>query len=124
MRMALALVGVVVLTGCGVSASDQPTFSAHTATVSPSVSAQPIATTSAPPPSQGDAGFEPVTFSTNDGVAIEGRLFGEGDVAVVLAHGSFDSGQGSWVPYARTLAAEGYRVLTLNLRGYCPGGDV
>jgi dienelactone hydrolase len=50
-------------------------------------------------------------------------LFGGGEVAVVLAHGSFESGQASWVSYARTLAGEGYLVLTLNLRGYCPGGD-
>jgi dienelactone hydrolase len=122
MRMALAVVAVVVLSACGVSAPERPTLSAGAATASPSVSARPI-TTLAPPPSQGDAGFEPVTFTTNDGVAIEGRLFGAGEVAVVLAHGSFESGQASWVPYARTLAADGYLVLTLNLRGYCPGGD-
>jgi dienelactone hydrolase len=108
MRMALALVAAVVLTGCGVA---------------PSVSVQPSPSPSAAPPSQVVAAYEPVSFSTNDGIAIEGRLFGKGDVAVVLAHGSFESGQASWVSYARTLADAGYVVLTLNLRGYCPGGD-
>jgi pimeloyl-ACP methyl ester carboxylesterase len=122
MRMALAL-AVLVLTACGSTAAERPTVSVDAATLAPSVSAQATATTSAAPPSQAETGFEPIAFSTNDGVAIEGRLFGEGDVGVVLAHGSFDSGQGSWVSYARALAAEGYLVLTLNLRGYCPGGD-
>ena len=114
---------LVVLTGCGATASERPTISGVATTVSPPVSAQPRSSTPAAPPSQADPGFEPITFTTNDGIAIEGRLFGEGDVAVVLAHGSFESGQESWVSYARTLAGEGYLVLTLNLRGYCPGGD-
>ena len=121
--MALAVVALVVLTACGVTASERPTISGVAATVSPPASAQPRSSTSAARPSQGEGGFEPITFTTNDGIAIEGRLFGEGDVAVVLAHGSFESGQESWVSYAHTLAGEGYLVVTLNLRGYCPGGS-
>jgi dienelactone hydrolase len=120
--LALDVVALVVLTACGVSASDRPTISGAAATVSPPVSAESRSSGSAARPSQGEGGFEPITFSTSDGIAIEGRLFGEGEVAVVLAHGSFESGQESWASYARTLAAEGYLVLTLNLRGYCPGG--
>jgi alpha-beta hydrolase superfamily lysophospholipase len=31
--------------------------------------------------------------------------------------------QTSWYPFAQRLAAQGYRVLTFDFRGYCPGGD-
>ena len=122
-HMALAVVALVVVTACGGTAPDRPSIGAVAPTVSPAVSGQSPSSISAAPPSQGVAGFERIAFTTNDGIAIEGRLFGEGDVAVVLAHGSFESGQESWVSYARALAGEGYMVLTLNLRGYCPGGD-
>ena len=67
-------------------------------------------------------GSSAVAFTTDDGVAIEGRVFGAGKVGVVLAHGQFENGQGSWFSFAQTLSAKGYLVLTLNLRGYCPGG--
>ena len=59
---------------------------------------------------------------TDDGVRIEGRLFGKGDVGVVLAHGNVEDGQASWFSFARVLSDRGYRVLTVNLRGFCPGG--
>ena len=31
--------------------------------------------------------------------------------------------QSSWFDFADRLAEQGYRVLTFNFRGYCPGGD-
>lgn len=58
---------------------------------------------------------------TDDGVRIEGRLFGKGDVGVVLAHGNVEGGQASWFSFPRILSDDGYRVLTVNLRGFCPG---
>ncbi len=65
---------------------------------------------------------EPVRFRTEDGVRIDGRVFGEGNVGVVLDHmGGGDQTQ--WWGMAGTLADEGYRVLTYNRRGSCPGGD-
>ncbi|MEW6059260.1 MAG: alpha/beta fold hydrolase [Actinomycetota bacterium] len=63
-----------------------------------------------------------VTFSTADGVRLAGRLFGEGDVGVVLSH-MLPADQTSWWAFARTMADEGYVVLTFDFRGYCPGGD-
>lgn len=63
-----------------------------------------------------------VRFRTDDGVHIEGRVFGEGNVGVVLAHMG-DGDQTQWWGMAGTLADEGYRVLTYNRRGSCPGGD-
>ena len=65
-----------------------------------------------------------VSFRASDGVRLEGRLFGEGDVAVVLAHmGGQDDDQSQWFETAGLLADQGYQVLTYNRRGVCPGGD-
>ena len=76
---------------------------------------------SSPPPSPGSRA---VRFTSAGGVELEGRLF-EADGAtagVVLAH-MRPADQSSWFAYAETLADDGYRVLTFNFRGYCPGGD-
>jgi pimeloyl-ACP methyl ester carboxylesterase len=64
------------------------------------------------------------TFESADGVTLAGRLFGpeEGSAGVVLAH-MFPADQSSWYAFADRLAGEGYRVLTFDFRGYCPGGD-
>jgi pimeloyl-ACP methyl ester carboxylesterase len=62
-----------------------------------------------------------VSFFTADGVRLEGRLFGQGDAAVVLSH-MRPSDQTSWFRFAARLADDGYLVLTYDFRGYCPGG--
>ena len=65
-----------------------------------------------------------ITFEASDGVTLDGRLFGpdEGSAGVVLAH-MFPSDQSAWFAFADRLGQRGYRVLTFNFRGYCPGGD-
>lgn len=75
--------------------------------------------TSATSPSPSSA----VTFRTADGVRLAGRLFGPTNAlqGVVLTH-MLPADQTSWFPEATHLAAQGYRVLTFDLRGYCPGG--
>lgn len=69
-------------------------------------------------------GSREVTFESSDGVALGGRLFGPDDApaGIVLAHMS-PSDQSSWFDFAERLGREGYRVLTFNFRGYCPGGE-
>ena len=69
-------------------------------------------------------GSKEVTFESTDGVTLSGHLFGpdEGTAGVVLAH-MFPSDQSSWYFFADRLGQRGYRVLTFNFRGYCPGGD-
>ena len=66
-------------------------------------------------------GSEEVRFEGGKGNLLEGRLFGDGDVGVVLAHG-YDpmAGQYDWLPIASALAAEGYSALTFNFTGFCP----
>jgi pimeloyl-ACP methyl ester carboxylesterase len=68
------------------------------------------------------SGSRAVTFESRDGVALEGRLFGDGTTAVVLSH-MRPADQRSWFAFANRLADEGYLVLTYDFRGYCPGGD-
>ena len=65
---------------------------------------------------------QPVRFLAADGVEIAGRLWANGDVAIVLAHGfSEGTAQDDWLPFAPALAQRGYTVLTFNFRGFCNG---
>jgi pimeloyl-ACP methyl ester carboxylesterase len=60
---------------------------------------------------------QPVTFPTEDGGLLYGDLYGQGDRAVVLAHGG-QFNKGSWKPQALRLQASGFRVLAFDFRGY------
>jgi dienelactone hydrolase len=73
-----------------------------------------------PSPTAAPEGSRAVTFGSADDVALEGRLFGEGSVGVVLSH-MRPADQTSWWDFAQDLVDEGYLVLTYNARGYCPG---
>ena len=66
----------------------------------------------------------PVTFESTDGVQLAGRVFGSDDATagVVLAHMQ-PADQSSWYAFAERLGDAGYRALTFDFRGYCPGGD-
>lgn len=74
--------------------------------------------------SEAVASSDAVGFITADGVRLAGRLFGpeEANAGLVLAH-MLPSDQSDWFETAASLADDGYRVLTFNMRGYCPGGD-
>ena len=69
-------------------------------------------------------GSKEITFESTDGVKLGGRLFGpdKGSAGVVLAH-MFPADQSAWYFFADRLGELGYRVLTFDFRGYCPGGD-
>jgi len=69
-------------------------------------------------------GSAPVSFTTSDGVRLSGRVFGpqNAGAGVVLTH-MLPADQTSWFAEAAHLGGAGYRVLTFDLRGYCPGGD-
>lgn len=58
-----------------------------------------------------------VSFPTEDGGLIFADIYGSGDRGVVLAHGGRFNKE-SWAPQARILAAAGFKVLALDLRGY------
>lgn len=58
-----------------------------------------------------------VSFRTADNGKIFANLYGQGDHAVVFAHGAVFNKE-SWDSLARELSAKGYRVLALDFRGY------
>jgi len=66
---------------------------------------------------------EAVRFRGAGGVDLEGRVFGSGDVGVVLAH-MRPGDQSQWIEFAALLADHGYVVLTYDRRGVCPGGEL
>lgn len=68
------------------------------------------------------AASEAVSFSSADGVKLDGRLFGDGPVGVVLSH-MLPADQTSWWDFARKLSEGGYMALAFDFRGFCPGGD-
>jgi len=59
----------------------------------------------------------PVSFTTEDNVTIKGRLFGNGETAVVFAH-MYPNDQRAWWGFASEVAAQGYGALTFDFRGY------
>jgi pimeloyl-ACP methyl ester carboxylesterase len=66
---------------------------------------------------------EAVRFRGAGGVDLEGRVFGSGDVGVVLAH-MRPGDQSQWIEFAALLADHGYLLLTYDHRGVCPGGEL
>ena len=58
-----------------------------------------------------------VSFRTTDGFALRGVLLGRGAVGIALGH---EKGGDlcNWLPFARVLAASGFRVLALDFRGH------
>ena len=64
-----------------------------------------------------------ISFVTEDGVEIRGRLFGQSETGVVLAH-MFPADQMSWWEFAQDLAENDYMALAFDFRGYGDsGGD-
>ena len=64
-----------------------------------------------------------VSFTTPDGLALKGRLFGKGQTGVVLAH-MYAADQSSWWEFAQVLADGGHMALAFDFRGYGDsGGD-
>ena len=62
-----------------------------------------------------------VSFKTEDGVELNGRLFGRHNTGVLLAH-MFPADQTSWWDFAEVLAEQGYMALAFDFRGYRDSG--
>lgn len=121
MRRWIALAAWLALaTACGPGRQVRSNDSQH-----PSPTPAPASTPRFPDIGESEAlaMSEPVRFRAADGVPLEGRMFGSGDVGVVLAH-MRPGDQSQWLQFAALLATEGYRVLTYNRRGICPGGEL
>jgi pimeloyl-ACP methyl ester carboxylesterase len=60
-----------------------------------------------------------ISFPTEDGGTVFADLYGKSDRAVVLVHGG-QFNKESWAKQAKILAAAGFEVLAIDLRGYGP----
>ena len=97
------------------SPSIQPT---DTLMASPSVVQTPSVITTTPTISPPSYPVEQVSFTTSDGINLSGRLFGEGDTAIILAHqGTPGADKRTWYPFAGLLAENGYAALAFDFRG-------
>jgi pimeloyl-ACP methyl ester carboxylesterase len=64
-----------------------------------------------------EASFTDIEFTAADGERRPARLFGSGEVAVVLSHmGNTRSSQEDWAPFAGQAAEAGFQVLTYDNR--------
>ena len=119
----LTIIAVVAfLTACG-GGKPEPTFVPPTTTLLPFVSPMPGTLTMTPANPLSQDLSETVTFTTADGVSLAGTLFGDGAIAVILAHqGTYGADQTTWHPFARLLAERGYTALTFDFRGVGQSG--
>jgi pimeloyl-ACP methyl ester carboxylesterase len=69
-----------------------------------------------------DAGPRPTSFRDSQG-SVNGVVYGGGERGIVLANQS-DSDRMAWSPFARLLAARGYRVLAFDYGNDSPESDV
>jgi alpha-beta hydrolase superfamily lysophospholipase len=99
---------------------------------SPSGNPSPASTISpaAPDPASVDDCLTPsiqtVSFEASDGAPLVGAVLGSGSRGVLLAH-ELNSNLCAWFPFAERLAAAGYLVLSIDMRGFgasgfAPGG--
>ena len=58
-----------------------------------------------------------VTFLTEDGIELNGNVFGQGKKWVILSH-MYPTDQTSWFDFAQDLAQDGYIELTIDFRVY------
>jgi poly(3-hydroxybutyrate) depolymerase/predicted alpha/beta-hydrolase family hydrolase len=83
-----------------------------------------VATTPDPAESAAAPGGEAyidVEFTASDGEQRSGRLFGDGEIAVVLSHmGRSGDSQDDWALFAHGLADQGYQALTYERRPRLP----
>ncbi|MBM3115814.1 alpha/beta hydrolase [Jeongeupia naejangsanensis] len=71
-------------------------------------------------PAQAEApkpAFTAVSFTTDDGIKLDGRRYGKGGSWIILSHQS-NRDQAAWEDFAAALAKDGYTVLSYDFRGY------
>jgi pimeloyl-ACP methyl ester carboxylesterase len=115
--LAVALVAACGTPGDRRGTADAPASlsSVPNATIESSPSAAPSLTGS-----EANDPFERVSFETTDGTSLIGRLWGNGEVGIILAHGFSElTGQDDWDGFQEILVSHDLMVLTFNFRGFC-----
>jgi len=108
-----AAVAVVVLAATPVAACGGDGRASDEPAATSSTSSTTAATTTT---SVSDVPTEDVAFTSADGVALVGRIYGEGATAIVASHESGGS-KANFAPSAPRLAAAGFTVLAYDSRG-------
>ena len=98
-----AIMTCLALSACGVSSSQADQTSSPTS--------HPIPTDTPP----ADTFF----FTTEDGVTLNGQIFGHGKTALVFSNG-LNVPKFAWLPVAQRLAGQGYLCLLYDYRGLSP----
>ncbi|GMA24501.1 hypothetical protein GCM10025864_22600 [Luteimicrobium album] len=113
-RRAVAVTALATLVAAAVTAcsSDDGAGGGASASPSPSASERPLVGAAC---AADAAGGTQVRFGGDDYLA--GVVMGSGTTGVVLAH-EYQSDSCNWLPYAKTLADEGYTTLTFDFAGY------
>jgi len=107
----------LLLTGCSSSvpeATADETPAVETAAPTPTETRVPEST---PDPFPGDGPWE-VHFETQDGAELTGTLYGEAGSTGLLLVPMYPGGAAGWDAFAEQAEAQGYRVLTFELRGH------
>lgn len=105
-------VGGVVALALALAACAGPESSGTSPTSTANVSTSRTTVTNAPSTSPSGE-YQEIDFTSRNGAPKSGRLFGAGEVAVVLSHmGRPRDDQDDWASFAAELADGGYQVLT------------
>jgi dienelactone hydrolase len=129
--VSVGIAGSMALAGCG-SAARPPGNPGGSSTGVSSGAATPTAEPSRPPCADPTLAGRAVTYPNAAGATLTGYVLGTGRTGLVLA-AQVGGTACSWLPYARTLAGRGYRVLAGNFSGEAgstvkagsrPSGDV
>ncbi len=116
-RVALA---ALVLVGCSAGVPATPPSEGTATAPASAVESAPPSLSPSPLPAPR---YEEVEFGADGGPILRGRVWSEGPIGVVLAHGfSQETGQDDWNAFAGYLAGLGYGVLTFDFRGFCDHG--
>jgi len=136
-KLCAAIIAIVIVltlvAGCGgAETTDTPPRATETAfpptdtpppptatDVPPTPTSKPLPTDTPAPTATPHIEIEKVSFITDDNLALSGTLFGQGEIAVILAHqGTQGTNQTSWRSFARSIAGKGFAALTFDFRGY------
>jgi dienelactone hydrolase len=127
-RGSVALVAFLLF-GCAAGVRTAPPSDATATTPAVAVESTPPASSlpESPPPALSPTEspaprYTEVEFAADGGPTLRGRVWSDGRIGVVLAHGfSQETGQDDWNAFADYLAGLGYGVLTFDFRSFCDG---
>lgn len=65
----------------------------------------------------GGSSAQPFAFPADDGLLLQGRIYGTGTPAIILLH-DYENSLNGWSSFAERLSAKGFLVLSYDMRGH------